>query len=611
MELEQLGFEPEIIEKIKTWLSEDFDSQTREEIRSLILQGDRGALLDMFYTDLDFGTGGMRGKVGAGTNRMNKYTVGMATQGLAHYILQEITTPGDRKAVIAYDSRNGSPEFARQCAQVLAANGIKTYVFESLRPTPELSFAVRLLGACSGIVITASHNPKEYNGYKVYWSDGAQIVPPHDENIIGEVKSISSPHDVKTTDYDHAVEEGLVEEIGESVDEEYLKAIHKDAVTPDIDSAEGGGVSIFYTPLHGSGIALVPRALEWWGFTDVHVSEEQKEPDGDFPSVESPNPEDSEALLPAIKGARKVGSDILLANDPDGDRLGMCVRQPDGDYHFMNGNQCASLLCWFILSQLKEQGRLPHRPAVVTTIVTTRMIEKIASSLDTHTAYTLTGFKWICERERLWEQMPPGSPDKYDFVFGTEESLGYVVGTRVRDKDGVIAACVASEMALWIKTRKKMTLLQFLDELYREYGVFTEKTKSIYLRGAQGEKQMLSIMDSLRDDPPKKIAGAEVQFISDIYRNQRIDCRSGEKVGEAGLPKSNVLIFEIERGHRVIARPSGTEPKIKFYFLLQDTDDIPIKSDAELTERKKKLQDKLELIIDDFIGRVNLLIPDE
>lgn len=609
IDLKYLALPEEIVKKVKFWLSEAFDPDTRNELQELINKGERDELYDRFYKDLEFGTGGIRGKIGAGTNRMNKYVVGMATQGLANYIIQQIPTPEDRKVVIAYDSRNFSKEFAEETAQVLAGNGIKAYLFDELRPTPLLSFAVRYLNATAGVVITASHNPKEDNGYKVYWSDGAQIVPPHDRNIINEVKKITSIEQVKRISLEEAEKQGLLEIIGESVDIAYLDAIKKLSIIPKIDHARGAEIKIIYTPLHGTGIKLVPRALKEWGFTNLKICAEQAQPDGNFPTVKSPNPEEPVALLPALDFAKEQEGDILLANDPDCDRLGVVCRQPDGEYKIITGNQLSSMLCYFILSQLQKQGRLPERPAVVTTIVTTRMVEKIAKSFGAHTEYTLTGFKWICEKVRLWESdSTEGSSPKYSFVYGTEESLGHVVGTCVRDKDGVIAACVTAELALWTKTQKNKTLLEFMDELYQQYGIFTEETHSIYLTGAEGQKIIENIMESLRESPPKEIGGVAVEYITDVKLGRHINAKTGEKISDVNLPVSNVLMFTLAGGHTVVARPSGTEPKIKLYFLLQDTENLPITNFEELTIRKNALQKQLENIKNDFLSNINSVI---
>jgi len=604
MELNQLELPASITDRIQFWLSEAFDTETRDELQALIDKGELDELYDRFYKDLEFGTGGIRGKIGAGTNRMNRYVVGMATQGLANYIIQQTPSPEERKVVIAYDSRQFSKEFAEETALVLAGNGIKAYIFDELRPTPELSFAVRYLRATAGVVITASHNPKEYNGYKVYWSDGAQIVPPHDRNIINEVRKITSIEQVKRLPRPEAEKQGLLEIIGDSIDEAYLEAIKKISITPHQDRAYGGEIKIIYTPLHGTGIKLVPRALAEWGFSNVMVCDEQAQPDGNFPTVKSPNPEEPVSLIPAISFAKEQAGDILLANDPDCDRLGVVCRQADGEYKIITGNQLSSMLCYFIFSELQREGRLPERPAVVTTIVTTRMIEAIASSFGAHTEYTLTGFKWICEKARLWES----DPQKYSFLYGTEESLGHVVGTSVRDKDGVIAACVTAELALWAKLQKRKTLLEFMDELYQQYGVFTEETHSIYLTGAEGQKTIENVMEMLRNTPPPEIGGLAVEFITDVKLGKRINAKTGEKVSDVSLPVSNVLMFTLAQGHTVVARPSGTEPKLKLYFLLQDTENLPIPTPEQLAMRKQTLQKQLEILKTDFLNTINSLI---
>jgi phosphoglucomutase len=510
--------------------------------------------------------------------------------------------------VIAHDSRHFSKEFSEEAASVLAANGIKAYLFDDLRPTPELSFAVSYLNATAGVVVTASHNPSEYNGYKVYWDDGAQIVPPHDTNIINEVRNILSLKDVKRVPFNQARIEEMVEIVGTEIDDAYLKSIKELSVYPELDKERGGEIHILYTPMHGAGIKLTPRALEEWGFSNVTVCAAQEKPDGDFPSVESPNPEDAAALVPALTEAREKNCDIVLASDPDCDRLGIVCRQPDGTYMTLRGNQCSSLICYFILNGLKEQGRLPQNPAIVTTIVTTTMVETIARAMGTHTEYTLTGFKWICERARIWENMPEGTPGKYSFIYGTEESLGHVVGTSVRDKDGVIGACIAAEIALWTMTQKNKTIPEFLDELGMTYGIFTDTTKSIYLTGASGKEQIGMIMETLRNKPPRELGALTVEYVTDILEKKRIECATGDLLPSPDLPESNVLILELAGGNRVIARPSGTEPKIKFYFLMQDTENLPIANMETYEQRKKTLEGKMTLIIDEFMGNIDSMI---
>ena len=608
MNLKDLGIDKEIVGRIHAWLSAEYDEETRNEIQGLIDNGARDELIDRFYTELEFGTGGMRGKIGAGTNRMNRYVIGMATQGLAEYIIEEIAIPSERKLVIAYDSRHFSREFAEETAAVIAGNGITACIFEDLRPTPELSFAVRHLGATAGVVVTASHNPKEYNGYKVYWSDGAQIVPPHDKKIIEKVRNIKSVRSVKKADYATALKNGMIRSIGKEVDDAYLKAISILSLTPEENHKHGKNLKILYTPLHGAGITLTPAALTQWGFTGLTLCEEQSTPDGDFPSVESPNPEEPAALIPATRQARKIGADVILASDPDCDRLGVVCRQPDGEYVALRGNQFSSLMCYFILSKLKEKQRMPPKPAVVTTIVTTKMIEAIADSFDTHTEYTLTGFKWICEIAQRWEKMPENSPDKYTFLYGTEESLGHVVGTSVRDKDGVIAACIAAEIALWAKTLRNTSLLGILDELQTQYGIFADTTKSVYLTGAEGQEKIADIMENLRSKTPPGICNVPVLAVTDLKLKRRKDLSSGTVSPSPDLPESNVLVMELEGGNQVIARPSGTEPKIKFYFLMQDTNNLPITSKEELQVRKHNLEKKMALIIDDFMGKIESMI---
>jgi len=581
------------------WTKEPYDEKTRKEVQELLDLGDEKEIEERFGGTLEFGTGGMRGVVGAGTNRMNRYVVASASQGLASYVLKNRPKDKDPAIAIAYDSRFFSKEFAEESASVFAGNGIKAYLFESLRPTPELSFAVRKLNCSAGVVVTASHNPKEYNGYKVYWGDGGQVVPPQDNGIIKEVHSIKSFKSVKKITLKEAEVKGLLKIIGSEIDDAFIGELRKIILNPLLVKENGGDIRIVYTPLHGTGITLIPKTLADWGFTNVYLEKEQSIPNGSFPTVKSPNPEEPAALERAINLAKQIDADLVIATDPDADRIGIAVKIPSGNFSLLTGNQVGALLTYYILSQLKDSGHLPENGVIVKTIVTTEMITAIAAKYKIPIEDVLTGFKYIGEKIHLWETGKL-SPKKF-FIFGTEESYGYLIGTHARDKDAVGTCCVIAEMSLWAKT-KELTLIELLDSLYREFGIFLESQKSLALEGIEGMKRISRIMKSLDENPPISIDTIKVSTIDNILRGIKFDAVSKREVGKINLPQSNVIVFHLEDGSKIVARPSGTEPKIKFYFFVQDRGSLPIKSDTALANRKEKLGRKMSILREKFLN---------
>ncbi len=561
----------EIKKKAQVWLGNEFDEETRKQVKYL-LENDEKELIDAFYKDLEFGTGGLRGIMGVGTNRMNIYTVGMATQGLANYLNKSFEGK-EIKVAIAYDSRNNSKLFAITAAEILSANGIKVYIFDDIRPTPELSFAVRHLKCQSGIVITASHNPKEYNGYKVYWEDGGQIVPPHDKNIISEVKNIKSVSQINFNK-----DETLISVIGEEIDKAYISEITKLSVNPDLKK----DLKIVYTPIHGTGIKMMPRVLEAFGFENVMTEPQQSVPDGNFPTVKSPNPENAEALSLAIKLAKKEGADLVLATDPDADRVAAGVKH-HGDIELINGNQIASLLTYYILKHKKD---LKSTDFIVKTIVTTDLLCDIAESFCVRCIEVLTGFKYIAEQIRLNE-------GKQRFICGGEESYGFLTGDYTRDKDAISTGALLAEAAAWAKSQGK-TLIDVLDDIYAEYSLYAEHLINVVKKGAEGAAQIAAIMENLRKNP-LELPGLKIEKTFD-YKLQKIFDKEGEKP-LLGFPVSNVLQFVYDDGTKVSVRPSGTEPKIKFY--------ISVKSKFEDDKSKMALHKKIENItaeIEKFVG---------
>ncbi len=548
-------------EVYEQWCTDEyFDEKTRAELQSLT---DEKEIEDRFYRSLEFGTGGLRGIIGAGTNRMNIYTVRQATQGLANYIIAQ---GGQEKGVaIAYDSRLMSPEFSKEAALCLAANGIKAYRFESLRPTPELSFAVRELHCIAGIVITASHNPREYNGYKVYWEDGAQITPPHDKNILAEVAKVTDFHDCKTIKVSEAREKKLYINIGEKVDDAYMRELKKQTIHPEVIREMAKDFTIVYTPLNGSGNRPVRRVLKELGFEKVFVVREQEAPDGNFPTLPYPNPEDPNAYTLALKLAKEVDADIILATDPDADRLGVyCKDTKTGEYVSFTGNMSGMLIAEYILRERSFEKTLPPHPALVETIVTTDMAKAIAKEYNVNLIEVLTGFKFIGEQIRLFEEN-----QTYHYVFGLEESYGCLAGTYARDKDACVAVMLLCEVAAFYKSQGK-TLWDAMLDMYEKYGYFKEGLHTVTLKGMDGAAQISAMMEKARKNPPVSLAGLRVEALRDYTKDERRDMKTGE-VTPTGLPNSNVLYFELENNSWCCIRPSGTEPKIKYYFGVKGT----------------------------------------
>ncbi len=555
------------------WLEDPyFDEATKEELRGIA--EDEGEIRERFYTELEFGTAGLRGIIGAGTNRMNQYVVQRATQGLANYILS--LGRKDRGVAIAYDSRHMSPEFADFAALCLAANGIKAYVFESLRPTPELSFAVRMLGCTAGINITASHNPPEYNGYKVYWEDGAQITPPHDTGIMAEVKKVPGYTAAKTMDKAAAIEAGLYEVIGDKVDDAFIGELKSLVLHPEAIAAESKNLNIVYTPLHGTGNIPVRRVLSELGFENVHVVKEQELPDGDFPTVSYPNPEADEAFELGLKLAKEIDADLVLATDPDADRLGVRVKDSrTGEYHTLTGNMSGCLLADYEIGQKKALQGLPEDGVLIKTIVTTNMADAIAKYYGTGLIEVLTGFKYIGQQILNFEKSGKGT-----YLFGFEESYGCLIGTHARDKDAIVASMALAEAAAFYKTQGK-TLWDAMIELYERYGYYKDDIKSITLKGIEGLQKIQEIMDTLRKNPPAKIGDYTVTAVRDYKADTIRNTDTGE-VKPTGLPSSNVLYYDLTDDAWLCVRPSGTEPKVKFYYGIKGTslEDADAKSEA-------------------------------
>ena len=555
------------------WLENPyFDEATKEELKAI--KDDENEIKERFYMDLEFGTAGLRGIIGAGTNRMNIYVVRRATQGLANYIAKV-----DKKSqgvAIAYDSRHMSPEFAQEAALCLAANGIKAYIFETLRPTPELSFAVRHLGCVAGINVTASHNPPEYNGYKVYWEDGAQITPPHDSGIMGEVKSISDWNTVKTMDKAEAEKADLFQVIGKEVDDAYMAELKKQIIHMDAIQAEGRNLKIVYTPLHGTGNIPARRILKELGFENVYVVPEQELPNGDFPTVSYPNPEAAEAFELGLKLAKEVDADIVLATDPDADRLGVRVKDKNGEYHDLTGNMSGCLLANYELSQRKAvNGSLPEDGALVKTIVTTNLADAIAKGYNVNLIEVLTGFKYIGQQILGFENSGKGT-----YLFGFEESYGCLIGTYARDKDAIVATMALCEAAAYYKTQGK-TLWDAMIDMYEEFGYYKDAIQAVTMKGIEGLQKIQEIMTTLRQNPPAEFAGHKVTAVRDYKLDEITDLATGEKK-PTGLPNSNVLYYELTDDAWVCVRPSGTEPKVKFYYGVKGTSlaDADEKSDA-------------------------------
>jgi len=567
-----------ILEKAQLWLSDTFDTDTQQEIKNLI-DTDQDQLADRFYKDLEFGTGGMRGVMGAGTNRINKYTLGKATQGLANYLIE--TLPGKQlSVVIAFDCRHNSQSFAKIVADVLSANNIKVFLFEDLRPTPELSFAVKYLGCDAGIVLTASHNPPEYNGYKVYWGDGGQIVPPHDNKIIDEVGSLDF------SEINFNANEDLIEVIGKDVDDAFIAASVENV---SFDTEQRENLKVVFTSLHGTSIVSVPDALEKAGYTDVHIVEEQRVPNGDFPTVASPNPEEPAALKMATDLADKIGGDIVIGTDPDCDRLGIAVRDLEGNMKLLNGNQTMCLMTNFLIKKWQEAGKLNGKQFVGSTIVSTNLVNEIADSYGVETKVGLTGFKWIAKMVREAE-------GTQDFIGGGEESFGYMVGDFVRDKDAVTATLLACEIAASAKA-KGSSMYQELLQIYVDNSLYKEHLISLVKKGMDGAQQIAQMMVDLRENPVTEIDGSKVNFVYDYEASTKTNLITNT-VETIDIPKSNVLIYETVDGTKVAARPSGTEPKIKFYFSVRgklDSIENAKAAEAELDAKVQRIIEEMKL----------------
>ncbi|HPR72837.1 MAG TPA: phospho-sugar mutase [Bacteroidales bacterium] len=570
-----------IRKKARIWLGDDFNEETRREVAEM-LEKDEKRLIDSFYRDLEFGTGGLRGIMGAGTNRMNIYTLGMATQGLSNYIIKQFGNKGIRVA-IAYDCRNNSSYFAETAADIFSANGFEVFLFESLRPTPELSFAIRYYKCNSGVVITASHNPSQYNGYKAYWNDGGQVVPPHDEAIIEEVRKIQSVKEIKFNG-----KKEKIRIIGKETDDAFLQEVIKMSINPDIIKRYSD-LGIVFTPIHGTGIKLVPPALRLFGFRNILNVPEQEIPDGNFPTVKSPNPEEQGALQLAIEKAVENGSDLVMATDPDADRLGIAVRNKEGKFVLLNGNQTCALLIYYILSQFKEKNRYEGNEYIIKTIVTTDLLEDIADKYNVEYFNVLTGFKFFAEIIRKLE-------GKKKFIGGGEESYGFLPGDYVRDKDAVASCALIAEIAAWARSKGK-TLYTLLIDIYLEFGLYKERLINIVKEGAEGAKEIKDMMKQYRKSPPKIINKSKVVRIDDYNNLTSTNYLTGEK-SSLDLIRSDVLQFFLEDGSKISVRPSGTEPKIKFYF--------SVKSDLESADKYEESMAYLDTRIEDIIEDMKL-----
>ncbi len=537
-------------EKINHWLEGNYDEETKAELQKMLDNGNTEELTDAFYKDLEFGTGGLRGIMGIGTNRVNKYTLGMATQGLSNY-LKKVYSDEQIKVVIAHDNRNNAEKFASIVADVFSANGIHVYFFESLRPTPELSFAIRELGCHSGVMLTASHNPKEYSGYKAYWNDGGQVIKPHDKNIIAEVDKIESVDQIS-----FERDETLVEKIGPEMDQNYIERVASESIYPEVIESQKD-LSIVFSPIHGTAVDIVPRALKEVGFTNVNLVEEQCTPDGDFPTVVYPNPEEKEALTMALNKAKEINADLVMATDPDADRVGIAIKNPEGDFELLNGNQTGVLLFNYVLSAWEKKGLFRGNEYIVKTIVTTYLIDEIAKSKGVKCYNTLTGFKYI---GALMTELE----GEEKFIAGGEESYGYLVGDHVRDKDAVVACTMIAEMAAYYKDQDQ-SLYDALIDIYVSYGLYKEELISTKKAGKKGAEEIQKIMDGLRHEAPESFAEQKVITVKDYMHLTETDVETG-RVNSIDFPASNVLQFITEGGYIISARPSGTEPKIKFYI---------------------------------------------
>ncbi|NCB07939.1 MAG: phospho-sugar mutase [Bacteroidia bacterium] len=571
----------EVRAKAELWLSETYDENTRAEVRRLLNSEDPTELIDSFYRSLEFGTGGLRGIMGVGTNRMNIYTVGSATQGLSNYLKQNFAHLPEIKVAIGHDCRNNSRLFAESSAKILAANGIKVFLFDDLRPTPELSFAIRELGCQSGIILTASHNPKEYNGYKAYWDDGSQIVAPHDENIVSEVAKIK-PEDILFDGPDE-----LIEIMGEEMDRKFLEKVKSVSISPDVVEKHKN-IKIVYTPIHGTGVKLIPAALKKFGFTNVIHVPEQDVVSGDFPTVVSPNPEEQAAMDMAIKKAYEVDADVVMASDPDADRIGVVVKNDKGKYIIVNGNQTALLFIYYIITKMKENGAMKGNEFVVKTIVTTELIAEIAQKNNIEYFDVYTGFKFIAEIIRELE-------GKKKYIGGGEESFGFMPADFVRDKDAVSSCALMAEITAWAIDQGK-TLYELLQDIYLEYGFSREKMKYVVRKGKTGAEEIQKIMDNFRSNPPVQLGGSPMEWVKDYEILVARNLVTGEEKSIDQKITSNVLQFFTNDGTKISVRPSGTEPKIKFYFEVKGK----LESRAQFDEAEQKADAKIDAIMEEL-----------
>lgn len=575
--MEQNDVLQKVTERAQSWLSEGYDADTQKEVRRMLEAEDKTELIEAFYKNLEFGTGGLRGIMGAGTNRMNRYTVSMATQGLSNYLLKAF--PDEQiKVVIGHDCRNNSRFFAETAANVFSANGIKVYLFDALRPTPEVSFAIRYLGCKSGVMVTASHNPKEYNGYKAYWEDGAQMIAPHDTNTIDEVTRIASIADVK-----QQANPALIQEIGADVDRAFIQAVKELSLSPEA-IAKHHDMPIVYTPIHGTGQRIVPRALREFGFDNIIGVPEQDHISGDFPTVVSPNPEEPAALALAIERANETNADLVLGSDPDGDRLGVAVRNQKGEMELITGNQICMLLSYYSIVRRKERGDLKPDDYIVKTIVTTELIRAIADDYKVTLHDTYTGFKWIADVIRKNE-------GKHRYIGGGEESYGFLWEDFIRDKSSVSACCMFSELTAWAKD-KGLSILELLDEIYLRYGYYADKGMNMVRKGREGAEEIKAMMRNFRENPPKELAGQTIVKTLDYASLTSLDVASGKQSALEMPTTSNVLQYYTDGGIKLSIRPSGTEPKIKFYICVKE----PVSKREDLTKARQSAQTKIERI---------------
>lgn len=571
-----------ILEKANSWLSEIYDEETRKKVAHLI-QKDPAELTESFYRDLEFGTGGLRGIMGVGTNRMNIYTVGMATQGFSNYIKNQFSDAEEIKVAVAHDSRNNSRLFAETTSKIFSSNGFKVFLFEDLRPTPELSFAIRHFGCQGGVVITASHNPKEYNGFKAYWNDGGQLISPHDKNVIAEVQKITS---VDSIDF-NGIPENIIT-VGREFDAIYIDRIKALSLSPEVVK-RNSAMKIVYTPIHGTGVELVPMALKAYGFENIISIPEQNIVSGDFPTVVSPNPEEPAAMSMALLKAKETNADLVMATDPDADRVGIGVRNSEGEFILLNGNQAATLLIYYLITKWKENGKLTGKEYIVKTIVTSEILKDIADSFNVICYDVLTGFKYIADIILKLE-------GKQQFIGGGEESYGYLAGDFVRDKDAVMSCVLLAETAAWAREQGK-TMYELLIDIYMKHGLYKESLISIVKKGKEGSEQIQRMMDGFRQSPPKELGGSSVVCIKDYELQKSVDLITGKET-PIDLPKSNVLQLFTDDGSKISIRPSGTEPKIKFYFGMKTS----LASASEFNSRSKMLDEKIDKIVKEITG---------